>query len=827
MFRFRFFSFIIFATLISSRAVVLASVVDIEPISHHSMAITALKAHGGVIFAVQASGTRLVSYDASDPLQLIPMDTLEIGGPYSGLILDESEGQLRGYLAGASFPLMVDLTDPSAMIVGHAWTDALKIIKVDSPYAYGIIDGEFAVFNVSNASNPQEIARVAFGLWSLGVPVISSTRFYWYGEREICYKDSHEWPVIGIDWVDASTPTSPVRYGFNYCCTWDYLGPECNLYPPLIAADNWLICGDITGDFEVYYIGTLFSEQDQPAPLTRRESLTSNDGSFEGNTYLFLRSGSQTSNLYAFDVSNPENPVELTVEQLTGRYVAFNVWTNTIYAWRTDRLSILEIIECPPLGKVDWMQRPSSTFKPLYAVSFADAYTGAAVGENGTIVRTDDGGRSWTHASSGTAEHLVGIDFGDPLNGTAVGYSGTIVRTTDGGATWTPQSSGTGGALWGVSFVDPLTGVVVGSGGLVLRTTDGGDTWTPQSSGTTTSLFGVDFTDALNGTAVGNGGRVLRTADGGTNWTSQTSGTVVQLKHVSFSDELSGTIVGEDGTILHSDDGGTNWVPQPSVARSWLGGVSFADATSGLAVGDDGVILRTDDGGTSWHCESGGVQSDINAVTFIDGETAIAVGDGGIILSWEDGPATPVLISAIRARPVADGIELRWKLQTDEDINAIRVYRSTTTDGSEILLTPRALPGTERRYIDMTAAWGIRYRYAITVTGRNSGEIRSATVEAERAPLVAYLFQNRPNPFNPSTVIRYIVPARADRVTLRIYDVEGRVVRTLVDGPQVYGENRVTWNGRDDTGRRVASGVYFYRIMFSGFEMTKKMVLLR
>jgi photosystem II stability/assembly factor-like uncharacterized protein len=827
-FRFRFCAFFVPALIILSTAPASASIVDLEPVCHHPMTISGLQVHEEVIFTVQASGTRLVSYDASDPFDLIPLDTLDIGGPYTGPILDESGGQLWAYFNSDSFPLTVDVTDPGAMAIRHPWTDALQIIKVEAPYAYGLDADGFAVFDVLDASNPHKIAGVAFGLWTLtNGPAISSTRFYWSGEREICYKDSYEYPVIGIDWVDVSVPTSPVRHGFNYCCTWDYLGPPCVVYSPLIAADNWMLGGDIRGDFEVYHFGTAIAALDQPTPQKHRENLPSSAGAFDGKTYFFLRGSYNTSYLHAYDVSDPENPYALTVEPLSGRYIAFDVWNHTIYAWRADQLSILEIVECPPLGEADWTKRATGTFLPLYAVSFADTSTGVAVGENGTIVRTSDGGQTWTPVSSGTAEHLVGVEFSSPLDATAVGYAGTILRTTDGGATWTPRTSGTGETLWDVSFADASTGTVVGFGGTVLRTTDGGDTWTPQSSGVTARLFGVDFTDALTGTAVGNGGRILRTTDGGAAWTSQTSGTLVQLRHVSFVDAFTGTVVGEDGTILSTDDGGANWVPQTSVATSWLGGVTHAGAGTGLAVGDDGVILRTADGGITWRCESGGVQTDINAVTFVDEKTAIAVGDGGVALRWEEGTATPVLITGFYARPVDDGIELIWRLVTDEGIDAIRVYRSTAGVDSEILLTPHALPGTARAYTDLTATAGIRYRYAIVVTGRHSGEVRSATVEAERAPLAARLYQNRPNPFNPTTVIRFDVPTGGAHVSLRVYDVRGNLVRTLVDGVEAPGERRVVWNGRNEAGNLVATGVYFYRMTAPGFEMTRKMVLLQ
>jgi hypothetical protein len=88
------------------------------------------------------------------------------------------------------------------------------------------------------------------------------------------------------------------------------------------------------------------------------------------------------------------------------------------------------------------------------------------------------------------------------------------------------------------------------------------------------------------------------------------------------------------------------------------------------------------------------------------------------------------------------------------------------------------------------------------------------------------LHQNVPNPFNPQTLIRYDIPDGGSDVTLRVYDVGGRLVRSLVEGPQTEGAKSVTWNGRDDHGARVASGVYFYRLTAPGFEQTHKMVML-
>ncbi len=83
-----------------------------------------------------------------------------------------------------------------------------------------------------------------------------------------------------------------------------------------------------------------------------------------------------------------------------------------------------------------------------------------------------------------------------------------------------------------------------------------------------------------------------------------------------------------------------------------------------------------------------------------------------------------------------------------------------------------------------------------------------------------------PNPFNPSTTISIGLPAATD-VTLSVFDVQGRRVATLVDGPVPAGFRTFTWHGVDDTGHRVGSGVYFCRLEAGGEVFTSKMLLLK
>jgi hypothetical protein len=117
------------------------------------------------------------------------------------------------------------------------------------------------------------------------------------------------------------------------------------------------------------------------------------------------------------------------------------------------------------------------------------------------------------------------------------------------------------------------------------------------------------------------------------------------------------------------------------------------------------------------------------------------------------------------------------------------------------------------------------YTYSKTETEINFDE------EVNALPSSFSLSQNYPNPFNPSTDIRYqIADGRSSiHTTLKIYNVLGQEMKTLMDGEKEPGYYSVEWDGRDDWGREVASGVYFYRLrVVSGqWSETKKMVLLR
>ena len=96
----------------------------------------------------------------------------------------------------------------------------------------------------------------------------------------------------------------------------------------------------------------------------------------------------------------------------------------------------------------------------------------------------------------------------------------------------------------------------------------------------------------------------------------------------------------------------------------------------------------------------------------------------------------------------------------------------------------------------------------------------------ENIPSTFSLSQNYPNPFNPLTKLDYNLPLRS-KVNISIYNVLGQEIKILVNGVKEYGYHTITWNGKDNLGREMASGVYFARITSQSFIKTREMLLVK
>jgi len=287
-----------------------------------------------------------------------------------------------------------------------------------------------------------------------------------------------------------------------------------------------------------------------------------------------------------------------------------------------------------------WISQDSGTTNRLNDVCFMNTNDGLMVGDNGTILKTGDGGTSWLYLNSGVSSNLKGIHFADSNSGTAVGDSGVILTTSDAGETWnernpeiprqiSPDLNGVfmvGSSIW-----------AVGESGSILYSPDLGVTWTSQISGVTANLNAVWFIDSTTGWIVGEGGTILHSTDAGNTWLQQSSGVNGTLYGVCFVNSFTGWACGTGGVLLNTADSGATWTSQTSPTKQDLNDIYFVDSTKGWAVGARGTIIHTTTGKGNWGSQNSGVSSDLTGVFFTDGSHGHASGSGSTILGTSNG----------------------------------------------------------------------------------------------------------------------------------------------------------------------------------------------
>ncbi len=218
--------------------------------------------------------------------------------------------------------------------------------------------------------------------------------------------------------------------------------------------------------------------------------------------------------------------------------------------------------------------------------------------------------------------------------------------------------------------------------------------------------------------------------------------------------------------------------------------------------------------------------------------------------SWVSSDAPlPVTLSSFSAQYIAGSPILNWSTQSETDNMGWNVYRSTVgnMEQSMILNVEGMIEGagttsepTDYSYRDEhNIIFNVTYWYwleSISISGDAElfGPITLTTPyndpnsNSTPIPIEYGLFQNYPNPFNPSTEISFML-AVDSRVELSIYDIEGRKVITLLDNEIVSGEqmHSIVWNGKDQAGKNVSSGIYFYKLSDGENIETRRMLLIK
>jgi photosystem II stability/assembly factor-like uncharacterized protein len=370
-------------------------------------------------------------------------------------------------------------------------------------------------------------------------------------------------------------------------------------------------------------------------------------------------------------------------------------------------------------------------------------------------------------------------------------FPGRIWHTADGGKYWNKQKDSTAVWAYDMAFLNVRKGFVVGRiipdyQHFIWKTENGGATWLENTSiFTTYKLF---FIDSLIGYAASDN-QIYKTIDGGTAWhkTSIDSGISFSILNIHFPDKRHGWAVGgnnmatETGIILNTLDGGETWQINVEEAADLGFGVFFTDSLHGVVVGH-GAMMRTENGGQTWEYKYGQC-SQLNDVIFTDDTTGWAIANYGFICKTRD----------------------RGK-------NWNQIESGTTNDLNRIVFVENGMTG----FIFGDKNTLLRYDAL-------QNEVDDKAISL--SPKKIELYQNYPNPFNGETNIVYNLMS-GSMVLVKILDLAGRHVVTLVDGFQSSGRHILKWSGRDKENKPVSCGIYLLHLNSSVGDEEKTIKLL-
>jgi hypothetical protein len=176
-------------------------------------------------------------------------------------------------------------------------------------------------------------------------------------------------------------------------------------------------------------------------------------------------------------------------------------------------------------------------------------------------------------------------------------------------------------------------------------------------------------------------------------------------------------------------------------------------------------------------------------------------------------------------------VVVRWTVASLGEVATIDIYRATSEEGPFERVNEHALPVESPGSFEDTTVWPeTAFWYEVRLTfldGEEDVVFGSPMMVTTTGRLALRLGAVRPNPFRDSAFLSFDVPDHTGPVSLVIYDVAGREVTSLVDGPWDRGRHELHWNGRDSAGNAVASGVYFIRLQVDGDSRIEKALVLR
>lgn len=398
-------------------------------------------------------------------------------------------------------------------------------------------------------------------------------------------------------------------------------------------------------------------------------------------------------------------------------------------------------------------------------------------------------------------------------------------------AQWQKQVSGTSEDLNDIAALNQSTAIVVGSNGIILKTTDNGLNWVSKNSNTLNDLNAVSFRDSVNGIAVGNGA-ICKTSDGGESWYATSfNDNFISISYRGPYFGIPILIGSNNGLILFSNDDGNTWGDTLLFPNEPFVAVGFNYNTPNLH-SPEALVATTFYTGTTfsplsyWNLYDNPINPVWDVLTggeFYDRSQ--------YLIGWYGNPGpVPLLLKANSDtalwKPIYSFVPSPYI--PEDIINIEEILFVCGSDGKIFKSLDGGNNWIEQSTKTNDDLAGISFYnnligYSVgkngTILYTSNGGITS--IDEENVISSYNLFQNYPNPFNPYTTIKFSVP-NASLISLKIYDILGREITTLVNEEKHAGNYTVNFDGNN-----LSSGIYFYRIKAGSFIQAKKMILTK
>jgi photosystem II stability/assembly factor-like uncharacterized protein len=397
---------------------------------------------------------------------------------------------------------------------------------------------------------------------------------------------------------------------------------------------------------------------------------------------------------------------------------------------------------------------------------------------------------------------------------------------------WTLLNSGTSERINDIIFQNENTGYICGTSGFVSKTTNAGTNWVAKPTGTSNELVSIDINPGNNNwvITVGSTSTLRVSTNGGTNWTGY-SVTPVDYKCVKHADIMNVYVCGTLGRVIYSSTGGTSWNIRPISGVDTLYAV-YAPLPTLVYAGGNGAnrIYRSTNAGVNWSTINTGASSSHNIVQikFYSVSTGYALLSNMEIIKTVDGGNNWFSFGQImgssnaKAKDFYLGGTVAYMSLENESFG---ILAKNFSSGSGFLwyqlsvVTPQG--GGAIYFNNPTTGYfggelGLLYK-----TTNGGGEPIGIIRTSLEIPSAYFMSDNYPNPFNPSTKIKFGIPAFSP-VRLSVFDVTGREVSVIVNQHLQPGIYEVSFNAEGLSG-----GVYFYRITAGSFTETRKMILIK